>query len=267
MTDTPRHALVTGASSGIGAAFARTLARDGHALTLIARREERLRELARELEPGARAIEILPCDLATETGLAAACARIERGPELDLLVGAAGFGSRGLFAEIAPERSEAMVRLHVLAPLRLTRAALPAMLRRGRGAIVHVASLGAFFTTSRYVTYSATKAWLTTFCEGLADEVSASGIRVQALCPGLTLGTEFFENPEYAEFRYQRVPPRFWQQASTVVEESLAALARGGPTIVVTGRHNRALVGLLRAPIVGALLRRGLTALGRRGLY
>jgi hypothetical protein len=266
MTDTPRHALVTGASSGIGAAFARQLARDGHALTLIARREERLRALARELAPHAR-VELLPCDLASESGLAAACARIERGPALDLLVGAAGFGSRGLFAEIAPERSEAMVRLHVVAPLRLTRAALPAMLARARGAIVHVASLGAFFTTSRYVTYSATKAWLTTFCEGLADEVSASGIRVQALCPGLTLGTEFFENPEYAEFRYQRVPPRFWQDASAVVEASLAALARGGPTIVIPGLHNRAFVGLLRAPVVGTLLRHGLSALGRRGLY
>ncbi len=259
-------ALVTVASSGIGAAFARRLAAGGTTLTLLARREEKLAQLARELE-GRCAVELLACDLSSEAGIAAACARVEAGPPLDLLVSAAGFGTRGLFAEIEPERSMAMVRLHVHAGVRLTRAALPAMLARGRGAIVHVASLGAFLTTSRYVTYSATKAYLTTFCEGLADEVSARGVLVQALCPGLTLGTDFFESPEYASFRYERVPRAFWQRPEAVVEASLAALARGGPTLVIPGLHNRALAALLRAPLLGRLARRGLAALGRHGLY
>jgi short-subunit dehydrogenase len=262
-----RSALVTGASSGIGAAYARRLAADGFALTLVARREEKLRALASELERAGVPVALLPCDLSSEAGIAAACARIEEGPALDLLVSGAGFGTRGLFAEIAPERSEAMVRLHVLAGVRLTRAALPAMLARGRGAVVHVASLGAFFTTSRYVTYSATKAFLTVFCEGLADEVSASGVKVQALCPGLTRGTEFLESPEYAEFHYQGVPARFWITAEEVVARSLAGLERGGPTLVIPGLQNRALVALLQAPILGGVLRRGIAGLGRRGLY
>jgi len=262
-----RSALVTGASSGIGAAFARRLAREGCALTLVARREDRLRALAAELSPSASEVEILACDLSTEEGIGEACARVAAPRGLDLLVSAAGFGTRGLLEEISAERSEAMVRLHVLAGLRLTRAALPAMLERARGALVHVASLGAFFTTSRYVTYSATKACLTTFCEGLADEVSARGVAVQALCPGLTRGTEFFESSEYAEFRYQEVPERFWMTAEAVVAESLAALARGGPTLLVPGLHNRAFVALMQVPVLGRILRRGLASLSRKGLY
>ncbi|HEX3730147.1 MAG TPA: SDR family NAD(P)-dependent oxidoreductase, partial [Opitutaceae bacterium] len=181
-------ALITGASAGIGAVFARRLAERGHDLILVARREDKLREVARELEAahGIRC-EVLAADLVSDEGQAGVAERIAAVP-LDLLINNAGFGSRGFFhlADLAVQ--ERMHRLHVLATMRLTHAALQGMVARGRGAIVNVSSVAGFFATPGGASYSATKAWMNCFTEGIALELRLlrSPVKVQALCPGFT---------------------------------------------------------------------------------
>lgn len=242
-----RSVFVTGASSGIGEAFARRLARFGVELTIVARRRERLEALAEEFELRGTRCHVLVADLATDEGTTLAAAAIEE-REPELLVNAAGFGTRRFFIELEPEDSEAMVRLHVLSAMRLTRVALPAMLAAKRGAVINVSSMAAFFTTSRYTTYSATKAFLNRFSEGLQVEVADKGIFVQALCPGLTR-TSFFEPEAQGGFDYPTVPDWMWMSAEEVVETSLAELG-GSKVVVIPGRLNRVFRELMRQPPV-----------------
>lgn len=256
-------AVITGASSGIGAAFARRLAADGHDLLLVARRRERLEALARELgERHGTAATVLAEDLADPEGIRRAATAVADGPAPAFLVHSAGFGSRALFAELDPATPRAMNLLHVVAPVELVRAALPGMLAARHGRILLVSSLGGFFTTARYTTYSATKAYLNMFVEGLQAELEGTGVRAQAICPGLTR-TEFLDTPAYAEFKYQQVPAPFWMSAEAVVEQALAS----SETIFVPGWHNRLLVRAIRAPLLGAALRRALALANRGGFY
>jgi len=175
-------ALVTGASSGIGEAYARRLAREGYNLVLVARREARLRALADELAQryGVEA-SIFVVDLADPAGLEDLEALIARMPDLLLLVNNAGFGIPGDFAANDIEHMEAMIRVHVLATVRLTRAALGIMLAQGRGAIVNVSSVAAFYPIPGGVTYGATKSYLNAFTESLHQELVGTGVRVQAI--------------------------------------------------------------------------------------
>ncbi|HEX9269617.1 MAG TPA: SDR family oxidoreductase [Candidatus Limnocylindria bacterium] len=190
-------ALVTGASSGIGRAFAERLARDGYDLVVVARRRGRLEELASRLrsDPGV-AVEIIAADLGDPASLARVERRAGEGPDIDLLVNNAGFGAYMPFARLAPERVEQLIRVHVVATTRLARAVVPGMLERGRGTIVNVASMLAFSATippdpmPHRVVYAATKAYLVAFSQALAAELGSSAIKVQALCPG-TVATEF----------------------------------------------------------------------------
>lgn len=264
MTDSPRPlAAITGASSGIGAAFARRLASDGHDLLLVARRRERLAALARELgERHGIAAAVLAEDLATTAGIDRVGAALADGPAPAFLVHSAGFGTRALFAELEPGTPQAMNLLHVVAPVQLVRAALPRMLAAGRGRILLVSSLGGFFTTARYTTYSATKAYLNMFVEGLQQELRGTGVRAQAICPGLTR-TEFLDTPAYAEFKYQQVPAPFWMSAEQVVEQALASR----DVVFVPGWHNRLLVRAVQAPLLGTALRRAMQLANRNGLY
>lgn len=243
-------ALVTGASSGIGAAFARRIARDGYNLILVARRRERLEELARELFAKHQTkTEICEADLSALDGIEGVKQKIQDSPPLAMLVNGAGFGTRGLFANIEASRTLAMNHVHVLAPVMLTRAALPKMIEARRGRIICISSLSAFFTTARYVSYSATKAYLNMFCEGLQAELEGTGVQVQAICPGLTR-TEFFDSPEYSSFKYSQVPNFAWMTPEEVVDEALAS----DQVIFVPGRHYRVFVGLMKTPVVGKLL-------------
>ena len=185
MPGSDRVALVTGASSGIGAVFARRLAAQGYHLILVARRADRLAELAREIQSanGVR-VEVLAADLVLDADLAKVESRIAGENNLTLLVNNAGFGALGVFFESELEPQDRMHRLHVLATLRLTHAALPGMVARGRGGIINVSSVVAFASAPGSVSYSATKAWMNTFSEGLTLELKCAGspVRVQALC-------------------------------------------------------------------------------------
>jgi short-subunit dehydrogenase len=252
-------ALITGASSGIGEAFARRLARDGFDLVLAARRRAKLEELAAGLQSAfGVSSRIVEADLSLAAGIDLVEAAVGDGPAPEVFVGSAGFGTRGLFSEIEAETTQRMITLHVIANMRLARAVMPGMIERRRGRIIIVSSLGAFFTTSRYVTYASSKACLNMFCEGLRAELDGTGVSVQALCPGLTR-TGFLSTPEYEGFDYGRVPSWMWMTAEAVVDESLAS----GDLVCIPGFHNRLFVGAMRAPVLGALLGRALSRIDR----
>jgi short-subunit dehydrogenase len=235
-------ALVTGATAGIGAAFARALAARGYDLVLVACDEARLRALGLG--------EVLAADLADDAG----CARVEQrcAEGVDLLVNNAGIGTRGPFDEVAVEHEEQLLRVNVRAVMRLTHAALPSMIARGSGSVINVSSVAGFAPGSRGATYSASKAWVTNFSESLHLQYTDRGVKVLALCPGFTR-TEFHER---AEMDVSGVPERLWLDADRVVADALADLERGKP-LSVPGLQYKAVVGVSR--VVPARLLAGVT--------
>ncbi|WP_449065510.1 SDR family NAD(P)-dependent oxidoreductase [Planomonospora algeriensis] len=244
-------ALITGATAGIGAAFARRLAADGFSLVLVARDEKRLLARAEELRLryGVET-EVLPADLASEEGLAAVERRLREG--VDLLVNNAGFGLRGAFLDVPVADELRMLKVHCEAVLRLTLAALPGMRERDRGAVVNVASVAAFFTRG---TYSASKAWVVNFSESAATELDGGRVRVMALCPGF-VRTEFHER---ASMNVSGIPGFLWLSADDVVGEAMRDLARGVRVSVPDLRY-KAIVA------VGRLLPLNLTSRISRGI-
>ena len=229
MPDPSPHplALVTGASSGIGRAFAVRLAHDGCDLVLVARRTDRLNELARALEKGGCHAEVVVADLATREGLAKVGQRAAKG-DLSMLINNAGFQSYRPFAELDPEYAEQQIAVQSTAVIRLTRAALPAMLKRGSGAIINVSSMLAFSAgvgaphLPKRALYVATKAFVNAFSEMLATELGGTGVKVQALCPGV-VRTEFHDVDGKPVLR-PNVPI---MEPDDLVQASLAALALG----------------------------------------
>ena len=240
----PNTALVTGASSGIGAAFARRLAEAGYHLILVARRETRLAALAAEVRQdfGVKA-EILVADLADPAGVKLVEERVAGQDPLALLVNNAGFGTRSRFANIDPTRTLDMIHVHIIATVRLSRAALPGMIARKKGAIINVSSLAGFVPLPGSVTYSATKAYLNSFSQALQIELAGSGVQVQALCPGFTY-TEFHGPPGPTGYNRGGFPKPMWMTTEAVVDGSLKALERG-QVVYVPGLVNRLLTALI----------------------
>jgi len=222
-------ALVTGASAGLGATFARRLAARRYNLILVARREDRLAELARGLPIDTRT---LAADLATDSGVDLVCQAIRDEPSLELLVNNAGFGTLGRLWQTDMRRQEDMYALHVLAVMRLTRAALEGMTTRAKGAVINVSSIAAFSQSEGNVSYCSTKAWMNSFTEGLDIELRSAGspVQVQALCPGFTI-TEFHD---VLGIDRKEIPSFLWLPAEKVVDASLEALATR-KVIVVPG--------------------------------
>ncbi len=248
-------ALITGASAGIGKAFARRLAERGFDLILVARRGPRLEEVARELPAQ---VTTLAADLGAEEGLRAAEQAIIDCPRLEMLINSAGFGTLGRFWEADIARQQAMHRLHVLAALRLTHAALKGMTARNRGSIVNVSSVAAFAHSEGNVSYCATKAWMNSFTEGLELELRGAGsaVRVQALCPGFTI-TEFHDTLGVDR---GMIPSYLWMKADDIVEASLRGLERNR-IVVVPGWVYRTTVAAMK--IMPYALRRRLRRPGR----
>jgi short-subunit dehydrogenase len=235
-----RTALITGGSVGIGRAFADRLAADGYRLVLVARDTARLDACAAELvERGAPDVAVLPADLLTDEGRARVEARLaDAAAPIDLLVNNAGFGLASSFVDNPVEVEERLLDIHVRATLRLTHAALPAMLARGSGAVINVASTAAFVPRG---TYSAAKAWMVLFTEGLAAELQGTGVTAMALCPGFT-HTEFHQR---AGVETADIPGWMWQNAPDVVEAALRDLRRGVP-VSIPGARYKALIALSR---------------------
>jgi short-subunit dehydrogenase len=256
-------AVITGASSGLGAEFARQLAARRHDLLLVARREERLRSLADDLsERHGIAADYVLADLASEYDLERIAERISNEPLLELLVNNAGFGSLGYFFRAGLDPQICMHRVHVLATVRLTHTALNGMTSRGHGAIINVSSVAGFSRMPGYASYASTKAWMTAFTECLYLELQAIGspVRIQVLCPGYTY-TEFHDVLHLDRDKVWS-NRKWWMTAQFVVSESLKGLDRDA-WMVIPGWRYRMLVHALRwlphfvlHPVVARVARR-----------
>ncbi|MGW4204294.1 SDR family NAD(P)-dependent oxidoreductase [Streptomyces sp. NPDC004726] len=240
-------ALITGATAGIGAAFARRLAADGRNLVLVARDTKRLQEQATELHDrhGIEA-EVLTADLSRDNGIAAVERRLaDRRHPVDLLVNNAGFGNKGHFLEVSMADELTMLKVHCEAVLRLTAAAAEPMRERGRGGVVNVASAAAFLPRG---TYGASKAWVVQFTQGVARDLAGSGVRLMALCPGF-VRTEFHRR---AGIGTDKIPGWMWLDADKVVEAALTDLARGKQVSIPDARY-KALLGMAKLAPRGVL--------------
>lgn len=219
-------AVVTGSSSGIGAAFARELARRGHDLVLVARNESRLAELATQLEAEHKSnVEVLGADLESDAGVARVAERLtDSDRPVELLVNNAGFATSGRFHELPLDQEDAEIHLNVIAVLELTHAALGPMVARGHGGVINVSSIGAYQPTPLSATYCATKAFVSSFTNAVHEELRGTGVKAMVLAPGFTR-TEFhlragIENTDQA-------PGFLWQSADEVAEAAMKTYDKG----------------------------------------
>jgi short-subunit dehydrogenase len=232
--------LVTGASSGIGAAFVRRYAQLGYDLVLVARDEDRLARTADELRAAYHVTaEVLPADLASDEGVASVEQRLADATRpVDVLINNAGFGLGADLLKSAVGDEERLLRVMVIAPMRLTKAALPGMVERGVGSIVLVSSVAGLIVTN---SYGAAKAWGVAFSRAVAAQLAGTGVRAMALCPGL-VHTEFHER---GHVDVSQAPDFMWLDADQVVDECLRDLAHG-KVVSIPSRRYRLLVGLGR---------------------
>jgi short-subunit dehydrogenase len=246
-------ALVTGATAGIGAAFARRLASERYDLVLVARGTARLESSAQALRSAHPvAVDVLPADLGTEDGCRRVESRLAAGG-VEMLVNNAGISTLTAFDQTDVEDEERVLRVNVRALMRLSRAALPRMLAAGRGDIVNVSSVAGFVPTAGGASYAATKAYVTALSEGLAVSYGPRGVRLMALCPGFTR-TEFHAR---AGLPTQGIPERMWLSADDVVDAGLRDLRRGLSVSVPAARY-KTIVAVSRV-----LPRRAMASIGR----
>jgi len=248
-------ALITGASSGIGEAYARHLAVAGYDLVLVARREDRLKELAATyIERFGVAVETIQADLLDDEDIARVISYIEAADNLTMLVNNAGFSRVGFFADLPLQSTLDMLKLHVEVTMRLSHAALPKMREAQYGTIINVASMGAFMGMPKNATYNATKAFLMIFSDGISYELDDDNIQIQVICPGFTR-TDIFDLAGLDTKALDQMVPWFaWMTPDEVVTESLGALARK-KRILIPGYFNRIYWALMVFPPTGYILK------------
>ena len=236
-------AVITGASRGIGAEYARALAKRGYSLLLVARDEARLQQVAREiLDKEGVEVTTASLDLSEDDAARQLMAAAGNGQRpVDILVNNAGFGMYGKFANMPLPRIQAMLELHINAVVESTRLFLPSMIERRSGAIINVASLAGLFPIPYMAEYAATKSFLISFSEALAEEVQESGVTIQACCPGYTV-SEFHQTAGHTP--RNPFPP---QTAKAVVQASLRGLDKGRTRVTVgwQGRLSMVFTGMI----------------------
>jgi short-subunit dehydrogenase len=241
-----RTALITGASSGIGEAFADVFAAEGFDLVITARREDRLRAVAERLERqhGGR-VHVIVSDLGKRDASERLCAELAaRGIQVDALVNNAGYGVPGVFTASPWRRHDEFLQVLVTAVAELTHCLLPAMVERGYGRIITVASLaGLVPAPAGHTLYGAAKAFAIKFSEALSHEVRSSGVHVTAVCPGFTLSE--FHDVTGTRDKMNRLPRWLWLDAPTVAREGFDAVMAGTP-VYINGRVNRTIAVLVR---------------------
>ncbi|MGZ8274407.1 MAG: SDR family NAD(P)-dependent oxidoreductase [Burkholderiaceae bacterium] len=258
-----RTVLITGASSGIGEALAKRFARAGHGLVLVARTKEKLQALAAVLSAEHRiTVSVEPADLTqpdAPRGLASALKR--KRIDVDVLVNSAGVLHQGQFAAMPAERHRELIDLNVTALTAMLSCFLPGMIARGRGRVLNVASIAAFQPIPMLATYAATKAFVLSLTESLADELQGTGVTMTALCPGIT-NTHMLSSAVEANARLARLPGFLIGDVEQVAEEGYRACMEGA-VISVPGVVNRAVTLASRATpkwllrrIAGTLARR-----------
>ena len=234
------RALVTGASSGIGREIARQLAADGTELVLVARNEQRLQELASEVDV---ACEVLVADLGDPAELSYVEERLrDTNASIDLLVNNAGFGNTGPLTSLDVDAESAVVEVNVIAVHRLAIIAAHRMAGEGRGGILNVSSMAGFVANPTSATYGATKSFVTAFSEAIHADLRPSGVHVTALCPGFTR-TEFQDR---ADYDVSGLPDAVWQSAEEVAAAGLAGVA-ANRTVVVPGVQNKIGASMIQA--------------------
>jgi len=250
-------ALITGASSGIGTTFARKLASQGFNLILVARRRERLEVLSNELskQHGIK-VDIIKADLSELEDIEKVSVNIKDRDDVEILINNAGFGTRGYFDLIPLEPQKDMIFVHDIAPVYLCRATLPKMIKKGRGVIINLSSIGAIVNLPQNAVYNASKAFLRVFSETLFSEVEDAGIKIQCLCPGFTR-TEFHEVGDFEGFNMALIPEKTWMSSEEVVNFSLGAI-NGEEVTVIPGEHNSSLVKLWLDPKSGKRTRKNM---------
>ena len=222
--NTPGRALVTGASSGIGARYAHHLARRGHDLTLVARNAERLETLAARLRADTgRDVRVLPADLSAADGLARVEQALREDESLTMLVNNAGIGSVAPLLQSDPAQMQAMIDLNITALTRLTMAVVPGFVARGRGTLINIASIVALHPEMLNGVYGASKAYVLGYSQSLRHELADQGVRIQAVLPGAT-GTEFWD---LAGKPASELPAAIVMSADDMVQAALAGLDQG----------------------------------------
>ncbi len=244
-SSSPPTALITGATAGIGAAFARRLAHDGYRLVIVARDKARLEGLAEELRSAAGGtVEVLAADLSDPTSRQSVVERLQR-PEapVDLLVNNAGIATTGEFWASSYEVLHGQLELNVTAVLALSHAVLPGMVQRGSGGVINVASVAGMLP-GRGSTYSASKAWVISLSEGLSAGLAGTGVRVLALCPGY-VRTEFHQR---AGIDMKSAPSWVWLSADDVVADAIRALNKDAGVSTPSLRYKVVVIGAKLIP-------------------
>ncbi|MDR3197331.1 MAG: SDR family oxidoreductase [Planctomycetaceae bacterium] len=242
-------AAITGASDGLGKEFARQLAAEGYDLLIIARRGKLLEEIKIELETKYGVfVEPYICDLSNEEEVKQLEKRLETSESLEFMINNAGFGFTDPFPNVDPDREETMIRVHIIALMRLSRAALVPMCRRNKGFLINLSSVAAFLYGTNSADYIATKAYVLSFSKSIQCDVKDYGVRVQALCPGLT-HTGFHSTELMKSFQKEKTPGFAWLTAEYVVRTSLRAIRKTRRVVCIPSLRYKLLLALICNPI------------------
>ena len=247
-------AVITGASEGLGKEFAQQLAAEGYNLLIIARRGHLLDELKANLEANDHVrVETLVCDLTKSEELKRVEDRLEKEESLEVMVNNAGFVFGNVFPDADPDLEETMIRLHILALMRLSRAALVPMCKRKKGYLINLSSVAAFFFGRDSVEYTATKGYALSFSKALQYDVRRFGVRVQALCPGFTR-TAILSTELTKFFKKEDIPNWLWLTPEYVVRSSLNSIRRTSRVVCIPSLRYKIIVGLFGNSIGGGTL-------------